>query len=224
LIGYFVPRDKIAEFKTHVPDGVRAADTHISGIDSLKKKEADEDEKKAPYISCGLLTLPNAHGKTAEDEKVDWERINNSPQADLLVQTYKEIYKDRSPPLQTLHAWQGKSVGDVSYAIYYVSPTVVAAEYPNDDQNYTNGQSIVMWYRHGPFTILLPGDITPEMLKKILDDEEGVQKRFSPIGKDAAKGGTAYKETGTQLSVDFAYPAIGRGVAARAGASECLRG
>jgi len=29
LIGYFVPRDKIAEFKTHVPDGVHAADTQL---------------------------------------------------------------------------------------------------------------------------------------------------------------------------------------------------
>ena len=31
MIGYFVPRDKIAEFKTHVPDGVRAADTDLVG-------------------------------------------------------------------------------------------------------------------------------------------------------------------------------------------------
>jgi beta-lactamase superfamily II metal-dependent hydrolase len=176
---------------------------HISGIDALKAKEKakDEAEKADPPITCGLLTLPNAHDKTVEEEKVDWTRVNNREGSESLVETYKEIYKDRTPPLQTLHEWEGKTVGDVAYAIYYVSPTVVAEECPTDDQAYTNGLSIVLWYRHSQFTALVPGDVTPEMLKKILNDEEGVQKRYSPIGKDVETNGTLYKETGKQRSL-----------------------
>lgn len=39
MIGYFVPRDKIAEFKTHVPDGVHAADTCQAAPNILQLEE-----------------------------------------------------------------------------------------------------------------------------------------------------------------------------------------
>ncbi len=58
----------------------------------------------------------------------------------------------------------------------------------NNDQNYGNGLSLVLYLRHGNQSILFPGDITPEVLERVLKGQTGVVKRFSVFGQSNANG------------------------------------
>jgi len=65
LIGYFVPRDKIAEFKTHVPDGVRAADTQVDGF--LRQRGASSRTRSEPPEEAETGSVPAEKGVRLHD-------------------------------------------------------------------------------------------------------------------------------------------------------------
>lgn len=140
---------------------------HIQEIEAILSNPLDP----------ALLTCPNDHPD--EEHKVDLSRIENDGNEELL-EKYRAAYEHRNPPLQTLAAPEnGFCAHNLEYAIYYLAPERVNDLYPTNDHLYGNGLSVVMYLRHGNQTILIPGDVTPEVLSEILDDTGNVQKRYT---------------------------------------------
>jgi hypothetical protein len=148
---------------------------HITGISCI----VEPDMKKSP-LYASLHTCP--HHKTdgsAKPEAIDWDRIKNPRGSEDNIETYKSIYEERTLPLQTICYESPKSIPNLEYGIYYVRPPVVNEIYPDDDQEYGNGISLVFFYRHGYHSILILGDINPDTFKHLLDEGEGLEKRYT---------------------------------------------
>jgi hypothetical protein len=145
---------------------------HISDCGPLK-----ENEKLYPT----LLTCPNDR-LTAE--AVNWTRIKNRD-GNKSLSKYRDLFEKRQPGLQTIE-YESKytTPQDLEYGIYYVRPPVCERIH-KDDNEYGNALSIVTYLRYGKNSILLPGDITPLAMEKILNQSEGVEKRFTVFSKTA---------------------------------------
>lgn len=125
-----------------------------------------------------LLTCPNDR---QTGEEVDWERICDDREGSAeLLQTYRELFKKRTPPLQTIEYEANRRLAsELEYGIYYLRPPVCDALHPEDDNEYGNATSIMLYLRHGVNSILFPGDMTPEGMERVLDGGEGVEKRYT---------------------------------------------
>lgn len=148
---------------------------HIAEINCLTPK----DGKNSPFYSS-LHTCP--HDKTegsAKPEAIDWERIKNPGGSEDNIKLYKERYASRTLPLQTICYESSRSVPNLEYGLFYIRPPVVNEIHDSNDQDYGNGLSLLLFYRHGIHTILIPGDITPDSLKHILDGGKGLEKRYT---------------------------------------------
>lgn len=134
---------------------------HIYEVDKF-------DAKNTAFITC-------PHDKSSE-EKFDFSTIEYHSKLDL----YKALYSDREPPLQTiLYNDRNTTVTQAEYGIYYIRPPKVKTLHPDNNHKYGNGCSIVMYYKYGSNSILIPGDITPEAMQYLLDEREETQKRYS---------------------------------------------
>lgn len=147
---------------------------HISEIESL----IDSD---SPFNAV-LHTCP--HDKYDEDypdERIDWERVNNPTGSEEKIKIYRSLYEDekRELPLQTIQYDSEHSVPDLEYGIYYIRPPTLNDLFPKDDQNYTNGTSLVFFFRHGLHTLLIPGDIPPSAMDFLLKERSGCEKRYT---------------------------------------------
>lgn len=149
---------------------------HIVEIDSIIKTEG-----KDPLIDPQLITCPNDKEKGQE---IDYSRIERDDNKEL-IEKYKKSFETRCPPLQTIQAPQAAYPADnVEYGFYYLVPPKVGEIHPSDDHSYVNGLSILMYLRHGNQTILIPGDITPEVIPVIIDAKnDDVQKRYTYFWK-----------------------------------------
>jgi hypothetical protein len=126
-----------------------------------------------------LITCPN--DKDPQDA-VKWDRIKNRDGNKSLMK-YKKLYDSRKLPLQTIkHTSMFTTTLDLEYGIYYIRP-VICNELHKDDNEYGNSLSIVTYFRYGCNSILLPGDITPLAMQKILTESVGVEKRFTVFSK-----------------------------------------
>lgn len=135
---------------------------HISQIEDLNQDD------------FYLITGPNDKCK---GEEIDYSRVNNPSNASNLVDEYKKLYANRNPPLQTIVA--NCSTCSLEYGIFYFRPPEIEKEFPDDDQLYTNSTSLILYIKHNDSTVLIPGDITPEIFERILNDEPGTEKRYS---------------------------------------------
>lgn len=143
---------------------------HIQELPTLLALGQDD-----PSLQPRLLTCPN--DKEAEFE-VDFSRLISDENAEL-IQTYRDAYEERNPPLQTITADPLCNTPNVEYGLYYMPPPSVAELYPEDDQAYCNGLSILLYVRHGPQPILFTGDVTPDVFARIVHGKSPVAKRFS---------------------------------------------
>ena len=129
-----------------------------------------------------LLTCP--HDKDYKDgnpsyEKVDWKRIENADGSNKEILTaYRSLFADRNLPLQTICYESRRSIPNLEYGVYYVRPPI-CDDLHEEDTKYCNATSIVFYYRHGDHTILFPGDITPEAMRIILNEDQGLEKRYT---------------------------------------------
>lgn len=148
---------------------------HITNINCL----IPQDIKSSPFFSF-LHTCPHDKIEGAgKPEAINWHRIKNPKGSEDNINIYKSIYEKRQLPLQTILYDSPKSIPNLEYGIYYVRPPVVEEIFPNNDQEYGNGIGLVFFYRHGYHTLLIPGDINPNTFKHLLDDAEGVEKRYT---------------------------------------------
>jgi hypothetical protein len=155
---------------------------HLSDIEFIVNPENKHD-----FHSC-LHTCPHDKtGGSAEPEAIDWGRINNPEGVKSTVDIYKSLYAERSLPLQTIQYYSDISIPNLEYGLFYVRPPVVDHLFPSDDQEYTNGLSLVVYYRHGHHTLLIPGDINPDTFKHLLDECEGHEKRYTILDRSKIK-------------------------------------
>jgi hypothetical protein len=85
-----------------------------------------------------------------------------------------------------------------------MKPPKVARIFSNksDELKYGNGISIVFYLRYGIHSVLLPGDIVPEIFKAIIDGGDGVEKRYTIFeSSKESENPTWHKETGNQPSL-----------------------
>jgi len=150
---------------------------HINNIACLTTPSKEESPLK-PF----LLTCPNDKTKS---ECINWNRIKNPEGSEKLIAIYKNLYEERNPPLQTIRYESSIMVPNVEYGIFYIRPPIVN-NLLDDDQRYANGISLVVFYRHGYHTILIPGDIDPEIMKLILNENEGLEKRYTIFDRNQA--------------------------------------
>jgi len=148
---------------------------HILDIKSLIPVEGEN-----LLLYPALHTCP--HDKTegsAEPEVINWDRIKNPEGSDELIEVYKTLYANRNLPLQTIEYKLTRSVPNLEYGLFYIRPPVVEKIHPANDQDYGNGISLVIFFRYGKHTLLIPGDITPSVLSHILEEREGLEKRYT---------------------------------------------
>lgn len=182
-------RTKIAPYLTHYSSQKIAqcilshphAD-HIREVDAITKHE-QINRALVPQ----LITCPNEKG---DGEALDFSRIENEDNADLMAR-YRQSYAEREPPLQTIVPEPDDiPVQDFEYGLYYMRPPAVSRIHASNDHHYGNGVSILMYVRYGKMSLLLPGDVTPEVLADVLLDRETIEKRYSRFYK-GGPGNTA---------------------------------
>lgn len=178
---------------------------HITNISCLSP-----DMDKSPFYST-LHTCP--HGKTdgaAKPEAIDWNRIKNPKGSESNIEIYKSLYAKRSLPLQTICYVSQRSIPNLEYGLYYVRPPVVSEIFPNNDQEYGNGVSVVVFYKHGYHTVLVPGDINPDTFKHLLDEGNGSEKRYTIFDRrQSASHPTWHEASGDQPSLKSLLEAHG---------------
>ena len=134
----------------------------------------EQDEPLHPQ----LLTCPNDKQK---GEEMDWDRVKDDREGSSeLLQTYRGLFKNRNPPLQTIEYKTNRQLAStLEYGLFYVHPPVCHKLHPKEDNCYGNATSLMFFLRHGVNTILFPGDMTPEGMVRVLDDGKGVEKRYT---------------------------------------------
>lgn len=148
---------------------------HITEIACILEPDKDKSLFKAALHTC-------PHDKTegaAKPEAIDWNRIKNPKGCESNIDIYKSLYEKRTLPLQTIQYDAILSIPNIEYGLYYVRPPVVGELFPENDQEYGNGTSMVIYYRHGQHTLLLPGDLNPDTFKHLLDEGKGMEKRYT---------------------------------------------
>lgn len=172
---------------------------HISNISCLK----DNNGEQNTLFAASLHTCP--HHKTegsAKPEAINWNRIKNPKGSENNIEIYKSLYEKRSLPLQTIRYDSARSIPNLEYGLYYVRPPVVNELFPDNDQEYGNGISLVIFYRHGFHTLLIPGDINPDTLKHLLDEGKGLEKRYTVFDRrQSSLHPTWHEASGNQLSL-----------------------
>jgi hypothetical protein len=151
-----------------------------------------------PKLYPTLITCPN--DKDPKDA-VDWRRIKNRD-GNKSIAKYKRLYEERRLPLQTIkHTAARTTFQDLEYGLYYVKPSTCAGLH-SDDNQYGNSLSIVTYFRYGAQSALFPGDITPLAMEKVLNQSEGVEKRFTAFSRKAQlEHPTWTEQTGDQPSL-----------------------
>jgi len=141
---------------------------HISEIDKLSSEKD---------FYCSFITCPHDKDGSKESEKINWEKITNKDEEQIA--NYKKMYDGRKLPLQTIKYTSQNYIPNLEYGIFYLRPPVIESEIHNSEQEYTNCTSIVFYFKHGKNTLLVPGDMTPQGFKHLLEEKEGFEKRYT---------------------------------------------
>lgn len=176
----------------------------------LSHPHADHISEVSEFIEGKLLapdlvTCP--HDKPeGKDEVINWNLITNDNTE--LINTYRALYKERRLPLQTIHYNNTRFIPNLEYGLYYIKPPIVENNLHSAAQEYSNAISIVFYLKHGQNSILIPGDITPQAFKYILEQKPGTEKRYSILEANKTERNWP-KQTDTQPSL---YSRIKEGI------------
>lgn len=152
---------------------------HVDHFTNIFSLFPSGNESKDKNLYPALLTCPNDKEEEGGKEALNWDRIENPKSSDELVAKYRESYKDRRLPLQTVLYKSNRNVPNLEYGIFYLRPPVCADLYPGDDLKYANATSIMLFLRYGSHSILFTGDIPPEAMESLLNEEEGSERRYT---------------------------------------------
>jgi len=104
-----------------------------------------------------LLTCPNDNSEMQEDEKINWELINDKKN----VETLQDMLQGREPPL--------RSTNTRNEFIYYIPPKKVEDDSDLMNESYCNNISIVVYVRINGTKILIPGDLQKLGMEKLIN-------------------------------------------------------
>ena len=154
-------------------DGKYIAQTMISHphLDHI----SDLTDDNAIFINenSALITCQNNKNSNKNGYSINFDRINNPNNSNNQVENYKSLYKQRSLPLKTIDP----KIENCCFKMgYYFLPHKTLNKMFSQDQDYTNSLSIVLYIAYKDFSILIPGDITPEAFNLIIDGK--CEKRF----------------------------------------------
>ncbi len=160
---------------------------HIAEIDKLS-------DNKSPFYAT-LLTCPHDKEKDGlPNEKINWKRVTNPEGCEEKIKLYKSLYAARELPLQTIQYDSKRTVPNLEYGLYYIRPPKVEEIFEKDDQGYSNGVSLIFYFRHGYQTLLIPGDCMPETMEYLLDEKTGVEKRYTIFDKTESEKHPGWNE------------------------------
>ncbi len=165
-------------------------------VDHIAEIEAIHDGEGKPRLYPSLLTCPNDKDEQDDDLKVDFARIRRDDNAEF-IDKYRSAYAGRKLPLRTMESYNANTP-NVEYGIYFAAPGLVDELHPENDHMYTNGLSIVLYLRHGNQSILIPGDVTPEVMTAIIAEDRRIEKRYTYFWEAAAAQEALHTQTGGQ--------------------------
>ncbi len=183
---WFVPDLEL--YPSNDSDGSKIAQTLLSHAhrDHIEECERLRSGPLHPY----LLTCPNDKIQPPgwEDERFNWNRHGNPKGTEDLINIYRSLYHDRHAPLQSIRYEGKRPLRGMEYGLYYLRPPICDWMYAgrSQDNEYGNATSIMFYFRHGEQSILFPGDMTPEGMKRILEERNGSEKRFTRFYESAA--------------------------------------
>ena len=150
---------------------------HLDHISDLTDENAKFVNTNSDYVTCQNDKDGNLYG-----HKIDFSRINNQ-NAEMQVKNYKGLYAKRELPLRS---FDPNVEGNFQLGVYYLKNSKVSELFPNDDQEYSNSLSIVLYLSYDGDSILIPGDITPKAFDLILKGE--CEKRFTDCSAQMSDG------------------------------------
>jgi hypothetical protein len=152
-----------------------------------------------------LLTCPNEKpNPEGADERLNWSRIENPAETQNIVNAYRDLYRGdkRYLPLRTIDFSMREVLPKLEYGLYYIRPPVCEELHPSDNCEYGNSTSIMLYFRHGRHSVLLPGDMTPKGMKHIIEERSGLEKRFTRFDtREKASHPNWHLETSDQPSL-----------------------
>jgi len=195
---YILPH--LDKYKNHYLAQLIISHPHTDHFSDISNVFAD----RSPSLVPQLLTCPHDKQEAAAEERFDFTRLqipDADEEAKALIEEYREAYKSRYLPLQTILFDSQRTVPNLEYGIYYLQPTTCAKLYPEDDLKYVNATSIVLFLRYGSNSILFPGDIPPEALEALLDEKQGSEKRYTRFDRKFATSSDWHEKTADQPSL-----------------------
>ena len=138
-------------------------------------------------LGIDLITMPNfkdfknGEGEGRKDEKLD-ESFLSQQMKDEDLNAYKRIYGDRQPPLVVTSQPVTSAKEDIQSGLFYMRPPDVKGIHGASVQHYGNGTSLCFYYRHNSHAIWLQGDVTPEVMKQMLNaSSDELERRFAAL-------------------------------------------
>lgn len=158
------------------------------------KDHYQESEKMIGEVikekAIDLITMPHFEDYSTEDnkgrkdEKLDKEFLSEQMSEEDIDQ-YKTIYGNRKPPLSTIYTngrYDNRVNQDIECGLFYMRPPDVKELHGDSVQHYGNGTSLCFYYRHNKHAIWIQGDITPEVMKKMINaSSDEIERRFSHL-------------------------------------------
>jgi beta-lactamase superfamily II metal-dependent hydrolase len=165
---------------------------HLDHISDLTNENTLFIGENSFYVTC-----QNDKDSNKKGQAIDFSRINNPDEAADEIENYKSLYRNRCLPLSTLINYSEENI-NLKIGYYYITSKQAEDLFPNDDQNYSNSLSLVLYLYYNGYSILIPGDITPEAFEIIYNGK--CEKRFTDysIKQSIEKGESWAKETSDQ--------------------------
>lgn len=148
---------------------------HLDHISDLTDENVNFIKDNSALITCqnDKEEKPTNQHYNKVGHKIDFNRINNPDYSTSQINNYKELYKGRNLPLRTIDP--GVENCNFKMGYYYLIHKNINLKF-SEDQDYTNSLSIVLYISYNDYSILIPGDITPEAFELILNGK--CEKRF----------------------------------------------
>jgi len=133
-------------------------DDHISDIIDFDK-----------YFHAELFTVPNDNKDMPQDEKINWDLINN-PKDDYVKYLREKMLPGRKPPL--------RSSNPHSLFLYYIKPTFCENHNELNQSNYANNISLVFYLRLNGHKTLMPGDLMKDGMDFLIQNDSGFRNKL----------------------------------------------
>jgi beta-lactamase superfamily II metal-dependent hydrolase len=129
---------------------------HISAIEDFNNNFYPE-----------LLTCPNDNNGMKNNEKINWDLVDDNTNVDIL----KKMIDGRTPPL--------RPANPTNEFIYYLPPQDVENDVSLKNESYCNNISIATYLRVNGAKIFLPGDLMKLGMEMIIKKNSSLRNRLS---------------------------------------------